>query len=75
MAGYYMGNDVLPRETHYRGTGVVISDECKFHAQVNNARKTANNMIDRYKMYVRPHMEYCIEVFNPAYVGDILKFE
>ena len=28
-----------------------------------------------YKMYVRPHMEYCVEVWNPVYAGDILRLE
>ena len=28
-----------------------------------------------YKMFVRPHLEYCIQVWNPLYIGDINKME
>ena len=28
-----------------------------------------------YKTYVRPHLEYCIQVWNPVYVGDVEKLE
>ena len=28
-----------------------------------------------YKLYVRPHLEYCVEVWNPTARGDINKLE
>ena len=28
-----------------------------------------------FKLYVRPHMEYCVEMWNPMFRGDIDKME
>ena len=28
-----------------------------------------------YKLYVRPRLEYCVEVWNPGFMGDIKKME
>ena len=28
-----------------------------------------------FKLSVRPHLEYCIEVWNPQYAGDMCKIE
>ena len=28
-----------------------------------------------YKTFIRPHIEYCIQVWNPVYLGDIEKLE
>lgn len=28
-----------------------------------------------YKIYVRPHLEYCIEIWNPTYKMDVQKME
>ena len=28
-----------------------------------------------FKLYVRPHLEYCVEVWNPQYAGDMCKIE
>ena len=71
--------------------GIIINENLKFHDQVEHACKRATkeiNIIRRtflsrcpkflanmYKMFVRPHLEYCIQVWNPMYQGDINKME
>ena len=59
----------------------------KFHDQVLNCCKKATNEINRikrtfhsrspeflgsmFKLYVRPHLEYCVQVWSPVYSGDV----
>ena len=63
--------------------GITINENLKFHDQVDKACKRATkeiNIIRRtflsrspqflsnmYKMFVRPHLEYCTQVWNPLY--------
>ena len=71
--------------------GILISDDLKFHNQVLKACKRATQEINRirrtftsrnpsflrnmFTMYVRPHLEYCVQVWNPEYLGDKLRME
>ena len=71
--------------------GILVSEDLKFHAQVDESCRRANREINRirrtfvsrsphflaemYKQFVRPHMEYCVEVWNPKFHGDINKLE
>ena len=71
--------------------GVTISDNLKFHDQVNKVCRNANLEIGRvrrsfisrspqflrnaYQTYVRPITEFNVEVWNPVYKGDQLKME
>ena len=71
--------------------GIIISEDLKYHAQVNEACKRAHLEISRirrsfhsrspkfitdmFKLYVRPHLEYCVEMWNPQFIGDIKKME
>ena len=32
-------------------------------------------LVNMYKLYVRPYLEYCMSVWNPQYRGDVLKME
>ena len=88
---YRLGADTITRKQQVKDLGIIISDNLKFHDQVDEACKRANREINRirrtfisrspdfisgmYKLYVRPHLEYCIEVWNPQYQGDINKME
>ena len=88
---YRLGSVTITRKHQVRDLGILISENLKFHDQVDEACKRANKEIHRirrtfvtrsagfissmYKLYVRPHLEYCIEVWNPQYQGDINKME
>ena len=69
----------------------MISEDLKFHKHVDKISDRCNKEINRirrsfttrtptflaemYKLYVRPHIEYCVEMWNPGYQGDIKKLE
>ena len=68
-----------------------MSEDLKFHNHVDKACERANFEINRirrsflcrnpafisdmFKIYVRPHLEYVVEVWNPRDRGDVLKME
>ena len=84
------GTDVM-QKAEARDLGILISEDMKFHCQVNSVcgratreihrirrcflTRTPSFLADMYKTYVRPHMEYAVEVWNPSYVGDKQKME
>ena len=84
---YLIENNTIVRKSKVRDLGILISDDLKYHAQVESAVRRAHCEINRirrsfvsrspkfigdmYKLYVRPHMEYCVEVWNPQMQGDI----
>ena len=88
---YRIGNQELGRKESCRDLGIIISEDLKFHLQTDSTCKRANYEINRirrsfisrephflsniFKLYVRPHLEYCVEVWNPEYEGDIQKLE
>ena len=88
---YQIGNVPIQSKTEVRDLGILISEDLKYHSQVNAACKKAHKEINRirrsfksrspnfitnmYKLYVRPRLEYCVEVWNPKYLGDIKKME
>ena len=88
---FKIGDHTLIVKNRCRDLGILIADDLKFHQQVDSACKKANFEIGRirrsfvsrspsflanmFKLYVRPHLEYCIEVWNPGYKGDIIKME
>jgi ribonuclease P/MRP protein subunit RPP40 len=71
--------------------GVKISHDLKFHKQVEEVTKKCYQilglinrnisckrkevMVRLYKSLVRPHMDYCIQVWRPHYQGDIDQLE
>ena len=88
---YFIDGVNLPRKERARDLGIIISDNLKFHDQVANACKKAtkeinivrrsfvsrnpNFLSNMFKIYVRPHLEYCGQVWNPVYSGDALALE
>ena len=84
------GTQINQRE-QVKDLGMIISEDLKTHNQVSQACQRAHREIDRircsfisrspafisgmYKTFVRPHLEYCIEVWNPSFQGDINKME
>ena len=47
----------------------------KANKEINNIRRNFKSrspefLRDMYKMFIRPHLEYCITVWNPVYSGD-----
>ena len=88
---YKIEDEYLERKNNASDLGIIVEDDLKFHAQVSKACKAASkqiNMIRRtfvsrnpkfletmYKTFVRPHLEHCIQVWNPVYLGDISAME
>ena len=84
---YIMGNKILNSTNMERDLGVLIESNCKVSEQCIKAVKKANSMlglINRkikykskdvitrlYKALVRPHLEYCIQAWNPYLQKDI----
>ena len=70
---------------------MLVSEDLKFHGQVDSMCNRANFEINRirrsfvtrspkflsnmFQMFVRPHLEYSVELWNPCYAGDIHKIE
>ena len=89
--GYNIGNEPIRRSATIKDLGILMSEQLKFHSQVDHACRRAHAEINRirrsfvcrspkfiadmYKMFVRPHLEYAVEVWNPCSRGDILKME
>ena len=88
---YSIENQILQRKTEGRDLGIIVSEDLKFHKHIDSMRAKANREVNRirrsfitrsprflsemYKLYVRPHMEYIVELWNPCYAGDIMKLE
>ena len=88
---YFIDGIELERKENATDLGIVINENFKFHSQVNKACKKANQIINTirrsfksrnprflesmYKTYVRPHLEYCVQVWNPVNIGDINAIE
>ena len=88
---YSIDGRQLPRKTCASDLGIIISDNLKFHEQVTNACKKANRetgiirrsflsrnpkfLSNMFKSHVRPHLEHCVQVWNPVYAGDSQSME
>ena len=83
---YVMKDEVLEEVEVERDLGVLVSKDLKAERQCVKASKTANRMlglvkrcfssrdsrviIPLYKAMVRPHLEYCVQVWRPHLVKD-----
>ena len=87
MGGYAPGGTVLKVVQEEKDLGVMISNSLKPYAQCAKAAKTANSVLGQmsrsfhyrdkdtwirlYKIFVRPHLELCVQAWCPWYVKDI----
>ena len=88
---YFMDATRIQEVHEEKDLGVIVSDDLKWDKQCVAAVKKANsllgmikrNFIDRskatvlalYKSLIRPHLEYCIQVWNPHLAKDIKLIE
>ena len=86
-ADYFMDTMQIQEVHEERDLGVIVSDDLKWEKQCIAAVKQGNkvlgmikrNFADRsketimalYKSLVRPHLEYCIPIWNPYLIKDI----
>ena len=77
----------MDSETEEKDLGVLLSDDLKVSSQCVKVAKTANqvlgmikrtftyktlgNLLQLYKSLVRPHLEYCMQVWCPYLKKDI----
>ena len=87
MNGFAPGGTVLQPTEEEKDVGVRISNTLKSSAQCQAAAKKANQLVGQmaraftyrdkfnwirlYKVYVRPHLEYCVQVWSPWNQKDI----
>jgi hypothetical protein len=88
---YYIGNQKLKVVSEEKDLGVLIDQNFKFSKQCSLAVKKANKMLGLikrkikhkskdiicklYKSLVRPHLEYCVQLWNPSLKTDIKLLE
>ena len=88
---YNIEGESIQKTAVVKDLGILMSEQLKFHDQVDSACKKAHAEINRirrsfvcrspkfiadmYKLFVRPHIEYAVEVWNPHARGDVLKIE
>ena len=86
MGGYAPAGTVLKSDVQEKDVGVVIHQSLKPSAQVAKAAAKANQVLGQmaravtlrdkvtwprlYKMYVRPHLEYAVQAWNPWTLAD-----
>lgn len=86
-----MGGNVIQTIQEGKDLGVLISQDMKLARQCTLAAGKANKMlgiikrtvvsrdkkmiINLYKVLVRPHLEYCVQAWNPYMQGDIKMLE
>ena len=88
---YQIGQTTIERKTKACDLGVIISDDLSFKDHIDHICKRAKRETGRirrsfksrtplfiansYKTYVRPNIEYCVQLWNPANKGEIEKLE
>ena len=88
---YSIGSTPIERKPQVKDLGVIMSEDFKFTAHVDLVCRRAMGELNRirrsfvsrspkflseiFKQYVRPHLEYAVEVWNPRAVGNIKKIE
>ena len=88
---YTIQGNTLPSESSVRDLGVYVSDDLKVSNHCMQITQKANkitnmifncfetdslqHLLDSYKIYVRPILEYCTPVWNPYLIKDITLIE
>ena len=88
---YNIGKNSITPVNFEKDLGIIISDDLKWTRHVDHCVTKANRMIgilkrtfsfmdkemflSLYKTFVRPHLEYCPEVWNPYLCKDINTLE
>ena len=88
---YSIGKTPIEQRQKASDLGLIISEDLKFHHHVDHICKKAKSEISRirrsfvsrspnflqnvYKMYVRPTLEYVVQVWNPEYILDKNRIE
>ena len=88
---YHMGQTILDSTEEEKDLGMVITSDCKQSTQCSKAaakgmnslrviRRTfkyidAESFLILHKAYIRPHLEYCVQSWNPALQKDINALE
>ena len=84
---YTIGKDSIAPTNFEKDLGIIISDDLKWSRHVDKCVNKANRMtgiikrtfsymnkdmfLTLYKTFIRPHLEYCPEVWNPHLSKDI----
>ena len=88
---YTMNGEQLEEVEKEKDVGVLISSDLKPSLQCSSASGKANGVLGQisravnyrdkktfiqlYKVYVRPHLEYCVQAWSPYHKGDMDKLE
>ena len=88
---YKIGGNKISKSLEQKDIGVLIDNKLKFHKQTIEATNKANKILGfisrtfdykskdiilpLYKSLVRPHLEYCVQFWSPAYRKDIEALE
>ena len=88
---YNIGATKMEETEEEKDLGVLISNNLKVSKQCEHASKRANQaagiikrtivnreeniMMNLYKTLVRPHLEYCSQVWSPHYKADVRRIE
>jgi ribonucleases P/MRP protein subunit RPP40 len=88
---YTIGGNTIKNSPEENDLGIIVcesgkwSEQCKKAVKKANAvlgmikrtikNKTKNNILRLYKTLVRPRLEYCVQVWSPYYIKDIILVE
>ena len=88
---YHLGDQIIPKTDEEKDLGVILTSSGKPSMQCSKAAAKAmsslgiirrsfkyidnNSFSILYKAYIRPHLEYCVQAWNPYQIGDIKTLE
>ena len=88
---YFIDNPPFHRQKESKDLGMIITEDLKFHKHVDKVcgitikeiNRIRRNFVPRSpkylstmsKLYARPHLGYCVQVWNPHHAGDMCQIE